>query len=175
MVAERLDELVRRGLDIPAYYVEPEECKVIVNDAINCRDEERYYIDLTHTPLDIHDDKAITLVTNQYHNEILPAKHRYIGYLDDLEFSKPSKTHPQYYREGTRLYLMGLTSSLRPNIRVVVYYAKAIANANLAATDEYFIEPSLDALLLDEVETLARRELDIPSNHEDMFNDGTQE
>ena len=105
-------------------YIEKEICKVIVNEDKDCRYEERYYVEVDYTPLSLQNDKAMVLVTNHAHREINQIGHEVSSWINDLTFAKPTKENPTYYREGKRLYIQGLSSSIRPTQRsLYIMYA----------------------------------------------------
>jgi hypothetical protein len=173
IVSERLRRRIQAKEPIPKIYIEKEECKLIINASKDCRDAERYYVNLTFEALSLQKDKAIVLVTNQAHKEIHALTHEVSAWIRYLQFSKPTKDNPTYYREGNSIYLQGMSSSIRANTKIYAYYVKALIGAGIGDDAPYLIEPELIAPLVDGVEAIALKELSL-ERHEDLANDGTQ-
>lgn len=177
MVANDQNARLRAGLDIDKFYLETEECKVLENNNSTCVGEDcfdKYYVDATYDILKLDDDKGLYHVTNHDNIELHQIDHADIDILRSLKFAKPAHDNLTFFREGTRLYIQGVKKRSKQFVNITVTYIPALQSKTLTDTEQFPIAPDLIAPLLDTVEEIARREMDL-RNYEDVTNDGDQE
>jgi hypothetical protein len=175
LLKEYLDGKLEAGFSVDDYFVIQETRKPLNNETDPCidADEERMYIRLKRAPVELFKDKAIVLIKTNEGSYVHKAKLDTIDTIRNLEFAKPSTKNVVYYRDGkTKLVIEGVPRSLEAVVEFLVWYIPTEDYMEMDDDCEMGLTNELAAILLDRVETIARREL---FGFEDLANNGSQD
>lgn len=153
------------------------ECTSASRETTACDDGDEYVrfeITLPNDVLKLPDDMGVAYVTNNAGERLIRTSEDELQMLENLPFSKPSPENQMFYRDtALTLIIPGITKSQADFVRFNVYVVDKMSgkddHVSTNWTSEYPITSDLEAVLLDEVEGMALRELGI---EEDVFNDG---
>lgn len=173
-----LNTLAKKNVPIDPFFISREECKLVSTEDVPCIDNEddcweRKITAMVGTPLYLHKDKGMILVTNSVGEEIHMVTHTDLQVLKHMRLSRPSQSKLVYHREGLDLIIDGLSKNYSDMPKIRVAYVRSIRNWDILDTEEYPISDSLVPELIDRIEEIARKELS-KEGSEDVINDGTQ-
>jgi hypothetical protein len=170
LVQDELNKSLSDGDSILGSYLEPpDEALEIEQDDAAHLDDPRYYVTLTKTPLTIQGDRGIVKVLTSDLEPVLKTNIAEVDIVKRLHYAKPTINNPLYWRRGNRLYLEGVSSRIKNDYTIDVYYVVSYGNNSPEEDEDFKISDQLVPLLLDLVEETARREYQIPP---DIENDG---
>lgn len=178
MVANDQSQRIRAGLGIDKTYLVTDSCNVVINEDSTCTTDDcfdKYYVEAPFDILKLDEDKGLYHVTNHDNYEIHQIDQSAFDVIRKLKFAKPSVDNITFMREGSkRLYIQGIKPKSRQFIQINITYIPTLQSQTITEDDEFPIASDLVAPLLDAVEEIARRELDI-RNIDDDTNDGDQD
>lgn len=180
LIKKTLEDKIKKGEMIDPLYLTVEECVDARIKDSSCREcQNNVYFDLCDEPLSLSQDRGIvkfsienTLADGSDWVDLVSASE--VDTLFKLRFSKPSLKNIKAHRVGKRIYLHGLTSDTYfiPKFNIT-YIAKPSVLEDLDDDDELKIGEELLAILAEEIEKIARRQM--YSSAEDEENNARQD
>lgn len=123
-----------------------EELSIQLED--NAENEDRYYVALSHLPLNNPLHNGIIKVSTDSGNTVYEERFENIQELKNLFFAKPSATNLVYWLEGKRIYIEGLTALSYTQNKINLHYIPSEVDRAAAETDEYLLSPADKDLIL---------------------------
>ena len=163
LVANFLNDLIKRGLDVPIEYLEKETISLTSSGKGT----------LSKTPLAIRDDMGVVRVIDNEGRQLKKVSLHNEDWLSDLKYCKPVSDNLSYKRENQSIYVLGKDEYELSYDTVTVYYVSKYLGSGIEDSDEFKIDPILQDVLLEEVEQLAMRE--VYGTAQDLENDGEQD
>lgn len=158
--------------NIDPYLLDVEEFVGVTEETPTIGAVDKQFVTLTNSPLRLFKDRGIVKVLgddNVVINKTFPIQ---LGVINSLRHSAPSTENMLHYRIGNKLYILGMDSALILDYGIYVYYVRSYSLSPVGEDDEFKVPPDLVPLMLDEVEAIARRQMQ--QTDEDIINDGVQ-
>lgn len=162
---EYLDPLIIAGKPIDSVFLQRQACELTEEEVEDC--ETRNFIELTYKPMGLSDDMGVQKVTTNDGILVDRVRHNFIDILRDLRYSKPSKKHLVWYREGKKIFLEGFENA--PNTKFIITYIPTTDSLNPSETSDIRLPDELIQVLMERVEEIALREMQMTIDNQ---NDG---
>lgn len=169
-----LDTDIRKGNPMDTQYIEKETCLAAVMESESCilDCKQKAVITLSKYPMMLEKDKGVVKVVTSEYQLVHKLDLESLEMINDMPFTKPSPNNLVYYREGNKIYVEGMNTNNIDLIKFIVLYVPQYTKSTISESDEFVVSGDLLGPLLDEVETIGRRQL--YSSLEDDDNDGDQ-
>lgn len=162
---EYLDPLIIAGKPVDSVFLQRQACELTEEEVEDC--ETRNFIELTYKPMGLSDDMGVQKVTTNDGILVDRVRHNFIDILRDLRYSKPSKKHLVWYREGKKIFLEGFENA--PNTKFIITYIPTTDSLNPSETSDIRLPDELIQVLMERVEEIALREMQMITDNQ---NDG---
>lgn len=162
---EYLDPLIIAGKPVDSVFLQRQACELTEEEVEDC--ETRNFIELTYKPMGLSDDMGVQKVTTNDGILVDRVRHNFIDILRDLRYSKPSKKHLVWYREGKKIFLEGFENA--PNTKFIITYIPTTDSLNPSETSDIRLPDELIQVLMERVEEIALREMQMTIDNQ---NDG---
>lgn len=174
ILSDMFNEALRRGGSIDPFYVFKEECLTLSKETTSC-DKDckdfRYFIELANDVMPLHKSMGIIRVVDNYGRSLVGTNENFSEVLASLPFVGTSTKSQTFYLENKKIYIEKHTTISSDLYEYTVFYIPQRAGDSVDDDDNYPIEDSLVPLLLDRVEEVARRQMEL--GVADIDNDGT--
>lgn len=162
---EYLDPLIIAGKPVDSVFLQRQACELTEEEVEDC--ETRNFIELIYKPMGLSDDMGVQKVTTNDGILVDRVRHNFIDILRDLRYSKPSKKHLVWYREGKKIFLEGFENA--PNTKFIITYIPTTDSLNPSETSDIRLPDELIQVLMERVEEIALREMQMTIDNQ---NDG---
>lgn len=162
---EYLDPLIIAGKPVDSVFLQRQACELTEEEVEDC--ETRNFIELTYKPMGLSEDMGVQKVTTNDGILVDRVRHNFIDILRDLRYSKPSKKHLVWYREGKKIFLEGFENA--PNTKFIITYIPTTDSLNPSETSDIRLPDELIQVLMERVEEIALREMQMTIDNQ---NDG---
>ena len=170
MIKEEVDDNASAGLED---YIHLYECTAIAQEDKACDDgydSLRYVIDMPARVSSLSNDLGVYRVETQGGETVKRMRLSDVVRFKHLKFGKPNSINITWWRIGDRLNIVGGTDNFKKNGKINLYLILE-DSSSLSEDDDFPVDDSLLAVILDQAEIIGRRELEMP---EDESNDGKQ-
>jgi hypothetical protein len=172
LVANELNEKIKRGEQIPAVYQVRAALEIPELEEIDGVDEsdERIFVEMDNDILTLNKDMGVIVVTDEEGGEIKKADIQTLQIFKHMRFGKPTLENPLYYRQGRKIFLLGFKPVDIPFSLIEVFYVPKQNLADMADTDEILCSD----LVLPQViaATVQTGKLQLYGTQQDTSNDG---
>lgn len=172
LVANELNEKIKRGEQIPAIYQVRAALEVPTLEALDNIDEddERIYCEMDEEILTLNKDMGVITCLDEDGEELKKADIQTLQQFKHLRFSKPSSENPLYYRQGQKIFLCGFKPVDIPFSYIQVFYVPKQNLAEMEDTDEILCSD----LVLPQViaACVSQGKLQLYGSQQDVSNDG---
>lgn len=173
VVKADLDKKIFNGDIIDSFYIEKLECKDLIREYSICSDGcDRLYVKLDRAPIDLRDDSGIIRVKTSEGTKVEKTTLGEVDMISQMEFCKPSTENLVYYREGSKVVVMGIPKEMIGTVSLTIWYIPKLDIECLTEDAEVKIADYLIPLVLESAEEIARRQIYGP---QDLENDGQQD
>lgn len=168
-----LESKINKGESIDPSFIKKDGAKELFTelDYGATEGQTRLFINLSKEPLDLFDDSGVVRVLTNDGQRVDKTDLDNLDMITQMEFCKPSVENLVYYREGKRLFILGVPLAMKDSVYISAWYVPKEDLECLADTDELNISPDLLTAVLDVAEEIGRRQIFGP---QDLANDGEQ-
>lgn len=174
ILTEKLNRAYVSRIGINPFYVTKEECLALTLEDSQCLEDcgsSRFYITLTGDVLPLIKDSGIIRISDNYGRSLAGTDQLLSESINNLPFYKTTTARQTFFRENNDIFISNSTESSAEIYKYNVYYVKQMSGSDISDSDDYPLEESLLPDLLDKVEEIARREMNLGIS--DQVNDGT--
>ncbi len=178
-VADYLESRMKRGRGADPFYIEREQCLVIAGEDPACETDcyDRYFTTLAENVLSFgRNDDGIVRITTGDGLKIDKMNRFELDIIRDMEFSKPSADKPVFYREGKKIFIIGIDGFQLTTLKIHVYHVQTMDGHStiVDTTDPYsvngrHIKPVTELAVQIGLQQMGLKEL------QDDINEGVQE
>lgn len=172
LVANELNEKLKRGEFFPAVYKKRASCEVLTKEDVDCADDcgDRVFAELDEEVLSINKDAGIMRVITDEGDIVLKASVETLDFLRYMPFSKPDTENLVYIREGNKIYIEGLKPVDIPFNKINVDYVPRQNMLTMANTDTILVSDMVLPQVIDL--TVQRAKMELYGSQADKENDG---
>lgn len=175
LVSTKLNGQKRSKQSLDSFYFEREVNKQLTKEeGTNYNDELtdfRYYLVTTKAIMPLDEGAGIVRINDNFGRNLDPISSENLEYYQCLPYGGTSTTDQAYYKEGdVEIFIEKSTDSTRSTYYYDVVYIPMVGTDTIIDTVEYPIDEELKIVLLDEVEKIARRQMQL--GVADLDNDG---
>lgn len=172
VVANELNEKLKRGEFFPPVYKKRASCEVLTKEDIDCGDDcqDRVFAQLDEEILSLNKDAGVMRVTTDEGDIVLKASVETLDLLRYMPFAKPTTDNLVYVREGKKIFIEGLKSVDIPFNEINVDYIPKQNLLTMANTDEVLVSDMALPQVIDL--TVQRAKLELYGTQPDKENDG---
>ncbi len=128
-VADYLESRMKKGRGADPYYIEREQCLVVAGEDPACETDcyDRYFTTITENVLSLGtNDDGMIRVTTSDGLRIEKVNRFELDIIRDMEFSKPSSDNPVFYREGKKIFIIGVSGFKLTTFKIHAYYVETM-------------------------------------------------
>lgn len=154
-------------------YLKLYECNLIEEELKGCDDgcdNLRYTVTLPSRVASLKNDLGVYRVETQGGETVKRMRLSEVSRFKHLKYGRPSNVNISWYRVDDKLFIQGGTDNFKKNGKINLYLVLE-DSSDLSDDDEFPVDHSLIAPILDRVEAIGRRQLEMI---EDEANDGKQ-
>jgi len=173
LVANELNEKLKRGEQFPSVYKKRAACEVLSIEEAQCGDgcQDRVYVQLPEDVLTINKDAGIVRVTTDEGDLVTKGSTETLDILRYMPYAKPSNENLVYYRESAKIFVEGIKNADVPFNELNVVYIPKQDIAALGNDDEILASDLVLPQLIDLV--VQRAKMELYGSQQDVANDGT--
>jgi len=171
--AREIDNELKKGNQVPPYYVSRQVCNQLSPEAVACIDdsEERTYFAITEEVLDTFDDNGIVQVLTDEGDEVYKASLQLMPTFRKMKYTKPSPELLLWSRQGdNNIFVEGLNPSDLDFNKIMVYYVPKQDVIAMADSDEIIVSDKTLSYLIERVVDVLKSQMYGTSS--DKTNDG---
>jgi len=178
-VADYLESRMKKGRGADPYYIESEQCLVVAGEDPACETNcyDRYFTTITENVLSfgINDDGMVRVTTSDG-LRIEKVNRFELDIIRDMEFSKPSSDKPVFYREGKKIFILGVSGFKLTTFKIHVYYVETMDSHTtiVDTTDPYSVNGRHIGAVTELAVKIGLQQMGL-KELEDNINEGVQE
>lgn len=175
LVANKLNSQISKKKKLDPFYLVREADKELTKETGLSYDysltDFRYYITTDQPIMSLTNGNGVHRINDNYGRNLDPISSEDLEFYECLPYGKTSTKDQAYYQEGdVEIFIEKSTDSTMELYRYDVVYFPMVLPDTLTDDDEYPIDEELKGILLEEVEAIARREMNM--GVADLDNDG---
>lgn len=150
MVIQHLTDIIKKGGEVPAFYLERQSCEEMQIEDLECLDDckDYVYVDLDATPLNLPNDLGIQRVETSDGEDVYRSSMINVGIFRKMKFTKATPDNLWWYRKGKRVYIEGISKKTLDVSKLIIWYIRSYAENQPLESEEFLISPELaDAML----------------------------